>query len=215
MIQSQNQVMEKLKDECHSLTEKLEESSNRHKHERASLREENAMLMDKLEQLWKIQKQQQQHLLVASSEQALHEQMMTHMPETPLSHRFIPDPNSMTLSSTTLSNINSTNLNPAMTNINLGQANSSISLSSVNKNTNLNPTNSSISLSSANTSTNMNPTNSSISLSPVSQPPVNLSVPRSHFSHLSLSSWRHEVVEPLPPPPPPLTLEDLATDSDS
>ena len=31
MIQSQNQVMEKLKDECHSLTEKLEESSTRHK----------------------------------------------------------------------------------------------------------------------------------------------------------------------------------------
>jgi hypothetical protein len=34
------------------------------------------MLMDKLEQLWKIQKQQQ-HLLVASSEQALHEQVST------------------------------------------------------------------------------------------------------------------------------------------
>jgi hypothetical protein len=44
--------------------------------ERASLREDNAMLMDKLEQLWKIQQQQQQHL-VASSEQALHEQVST------------------------------------------------------------------------------------------------------------------------------------------
>ncbi|KAJ4442095.1 hypothetical protein ANN_11961 [Periplaneta americana] len=32
MIQSQNQVMEKLKDECHSLTQRLEESSARHKH---------------------------------------------------------------------------------------------------------------------------------------------------------------------------------------
>nr|CAD7257901.1 unnamed protein product [Timema shepardi] len=31
MIQSQNQVMEKLKDECHLLTQKLEESSVRHK----------------------------------------------------------------------------------------------------------------------------------------------------------------------------------------
>ncbi|CAG2054141.1 unnamed protein product [Timema podura] len=30
MIQSQNQVMEKLKDECHLLTQKLEESSVRH-----------------------------------------------------------------------------------------------------------------------------------------------------------------------------------------
>jgi hypothetical protein len=33
------------------------------------------MLMDKLGQLWEIQKQQQQHLLVASSEQAPHEQV--------------------------------------------------------------------------------------------------------------------------------------------
>jgi hypothetical protein len=33
--------------------------------------------MDKLEQLWKIQKQQQQQHLVASSEQALHEQVST------------------------------------------------------------------------------------------------------------------------------------------
>ncbi|GFG39581.1 hypothetical protein Cfor_01011 [Coptotermes formosanus] len=75
MIQSQNQVMEKLKDECHSLTEKLEESSTRHKRERACLREDNAMLMDKLGQLWEIQKQQQQHhLLVANSEQATYEQ---------------------------------------------------------------------------------------------------------------------------------------------
>jgi hypothetical protein len=51
-----------------------------HRHERASLREDNAMLMDKLGQLWEIQKQQQQqqqqqHLLVASSEQAPHEQV--------------------------------------------------------------------------------------------------------------------------------------------
>jgi hypothetical protein len=36
------------------------------------------MLMDKLGQLWEIQKQQQQHhLLVASSEQAPHEQVST------------------------------------------------------------------------------------------------------------------------------------------
>ncbi|PSN34350.1 hypothetical protein C0J52_17268 [Blattella germanica] len=57
MIQSQNQVMEKLKQECHSLTEKLEESSTRHKRERVSLRQENVMLMDKLERLWEVQKQ--------------------------------------------------------------------------------------------------------------------------------------------------------------
>lgn len=31
MIQSQNQVMAKLKDECHNLTQRLEESSERHK----------------------------------------------------------------------------------------------------------------------------------------------------------------------------------------
>jgi hypothetical protein len=31
MIQSQNQVMAKLKDECHNLTQRLEESSARHK----------------------------------------------------------------------------------------------------------------------------------------------------------------------------------------
>jgi hypothetical protein len=46
-----------------------------HRQERAYLREDNAMLMDKLGQLWEIQKQQQQHLLVASSEQAPHEQV--------------------------------------------------------------------------------------------------------------------------------------------
>ncbi|XP_021932237.1 serologically defined colon cancer antigen 8 homolog isoform X3 [Zootermopsis nevadensis] len=187
MIQSQNQVMEKLKDECHSLTEKLEESSNRHKRERACLREDNAMLMDKLGQLWEIQKQQQP-LLVASSEQAPHEQMMTPMPETPLSHRFIQDLNSMNLSSTTLSNISITNLNP------------------VNNSTNQIP---------VNISTSLSPLNSSISLNPMHQLPVRLSRQKSHSPHLSLSPRRHEVVDPLPPPPPPLTLEDLATDSDS
>lgn len=43
--------------------------------ERACLREDNAMLMDKLGQLWEIQKQQQQHHLVVNSEQAPHEQV--------------------------------------------------------------------------------------------------------------------------------------------
>lgn len=125
---------------------------------------------------------------------------MTHMPETLLSHRFIPD-----LNSTTYSSINSTNLNPASTNMNFSQANSNISLSPVN-NTNPNPTNSSTSLNQATISTNVNLMN---------QPPVRLSRPRSHYPHLSLSTRRHEIVDPLPPPPPPLTLEDLATDSDS
>ena len=126
--------------------------------------------------------------------------MMTHMPETLLSRRFIPD-----LNSTTFSSINSTNLNPASTNMNFSQANSTISLSPVNSNTNPNSTNSNTSLNQATMSTNVNLMN---------QPPVRLSRPRSHY-HLSLSPRRHEIVDPLPPPPPPLTLEDLATDSDS
>ena len=130
---------------------------------------------------------------------------MTHMPETLLSHRFIPD-----LKSTTYSSINSTNLNPASTSMNFSQANSNISLSPVNSNTNPKPTNSSTSLNQTTISTNVNLMN---------QPPVRLSRPRSHYPHLSLSLRRHEIVDPLPPPPPPppppLTLEDLATDSDS
>ncbi|XP_063223775.1 serologically defined colon cancer antigen 8 homolog isoform X2 [Bacillus rossius redtenbacheri] len=52
MIQSQNQVMEKLKDECHLLTQKLEEASLRHKEERMGLKQENAGLTRRLEQLW-------------------------------------------------------------------------------------------------------------------------------------------------------------------
>jgi hypothetical protein len=46
-----------------------------YRRERACLREDNVVLMDKLGQLWEIQKQQQQHLLVASSEQTPHEQV--------------------------------------------------------------------------------------------------------------------------------------------
>jgi len=121
------------------------------------------------------------------------------MPETPLSHRFIPDLNSMIPSSTALSNISSTNLNPA---------NSSTNLSPANITTNPNPANSSI---------NLSPLNDIISLYPMNQLPMRLPRLRSHCPHLSLSPRRHEVVDvlPPPPPPPPLTLEDLATDSDS
>lgn len=145
--------------------------------------------------------------------------MMTHMPETLLSRRFIPG-----LNSTTLSSISSTNLKPASSNMNLSQANSNISLNPVSSNTNPNPVNSSTSLNQATISTNLNlmnsiinpsPLKNSISLNPMNQPPVRLSRPRSHYPHLSLSPPRHEIVDPLPPPLPPLTLEDLATDSDS
>ncbi|XP_067006840.2 uro-adherence factor A isoform X2 [Anabrus simplex] len=52
MIQSQNQLMEKLKDECRTLTQKLEDSSARHKEEKSTLREENAVLLGKLEKIW-------------------------------------------------------------------------------------------------------------------------------------------------------------------
>ncbi|KAF4523449.1 hypothetical protein B566_EDAN010382 [Ephemera danica] len=51
MIESQNQVMAKLKDECHTLTQRLEDSSARHKQERQLLREENDMLLNSCEVL--------------------------------------------------------------------------------------------------------------------------------------------------------------------
>ncbi|XP_065343334.1 serologically defined colon cancer antigen 8 homolog isoform X3 [Cloeon dipterum] len=49
MIQSQNQVMAKLKDECHNLTQRLEESSSRHKQEMAGLQSNVNYLTEKLE----------------------------------------------------------------------------------------------------------------------------------------------------------------------
>ncbi|XP_054283027.1 serologically defined colon cancer antigen 8 homolog isoform X2 [Macrosteles quadrilineatus] len=52
MIQSQAQLVDKLKDECHSLTEKLEDTSMRHKETRNSLREENEKLLGRLASVW-------------------------------------------------------------------------------------------------------------------------------------------------------------------
>ncbi|XP_075213786.1 serologically defined colon cancer antigen 8 homolog, partial [Lycorma delicatula] len=49
MIQSQTQLMEKLKDECHSLTVKLDECSARHKEEMAGLQNNIDYLNNKLE----------------------------------------------------------------------------------------------------------------------------------------------------------------------
>ncbi|CAB3370974.1 Hypothetical predicted protein [Cloeon dipterum] len=49
MIQSQNQVMAKLKDECHNLTQRLEESSSRHKLEKSNLRDECNWLRQRCE----------------------------------------------------------------------------------------------------------------------------------------------------------------------
>ncbi|XP_059480044.1 serologically defined colon cancer antigen 8 homolog isoform X3 [Neocloeon triangulifer] len=49
MIQSQNQVMAKLKDECHNLTQRLEESSMRHKQEMVGLQSNINYLTEKLE----------------------------------------------------------------------------------------------------------------------------------------------------------------------
>ncbi|GJQ84229.1 hypothetical protein Trydic_g2897 [Trypoxylus dichotomus] len=52
MIHSQNQLMDKLSNECHVLTEKLEEANTRHKRESGRLRDENDELMRKLETVW-------------------------------------------------------------------------------------------------------------------------------------------------------------------
>uniref|UniRef100_A0A1B6ICZ9 Uncharacterized protein n=2 Tax=Homalodisca liturata TaxID=320908 RepID=A0A1B6ICZ9_9HEMI len=52
MIQSQSQLMEKLKGECHTLTEKLEDTSLRHKEAKSSLREENEKLVERLAGVW-------------------------------------------------------------------------------------------------------------------------------------------------------------------
>ncbi|XP_054283029.1 serologically defined colon cancer antigen 8 homolog isoform X4 [Macrosteles quadrilineatus] len=49
MIQSQAQLVDKLKDECHSLTEKLEDTSMRHKQEMASLQSNIDYLNSKLQ----------------------------------------------------------------------------------------------------------------------------------------------------------------------
>lgn len=49
MIQSQNDVVAKLKDECHLLTEKLEEASTRHKKEMVGLQNKIDVLNEKLE----------------------------------------------------------------------------------------------------------------------------------------------------------------------
>ncbi|XP_069698433.1 serologically defined colon cancer antigen 8 homolog isoform X3 [Periplaneta americana] len=187
MIQSQNQVMEKLKDECHSLTQRLEESSARHKCERAGLREDNAMLLDKLGRLWEIQKQQRRHL-VDSSELAPHQQMTTPTPETPLSHSSMQEQSNtthsnMTPSSTNLTNpkpvnsstklstnqilVNSTRLTPVSSSTNLNPVNSTTNLNPVNSNTNLNPVSSSTNLNPVNRSTNLNPLSSSTNLNPV------------------------------------------------
>ncbi|KAK9694779.1 Centrosomal colon cancer autoantigen protein family [Popillia japonica] len=52
MIHSQNQLMDKLSDDCHVLTQKLEEANIRHKRDSCRLRDENDELMRKLETVW-------------------------------------------------------------------------------------------------------------------------------------------------------------------
>ncbi|RZF33151.1 hypothetical protein LSTR_LSTR004837 [Laodelphax striatellus] len=52
MIQSQTQLMEKLKDECQMLTRKLEDCTTRHKRDKSSLKEQNEKLVDRLSRVW-------------------------------------------------------------------------------------------------------------------------------------------------------------------
>ncbi|XP_039280776.1 serologically defined colon cancer antigen 8 homolog isoform X4 [Nilaparvata lugens] len=52
MIQSQTQLMEKLKDECQMLTRRLEDCTTRHKRDRSSLKDQNEKLVDRLSRVW-------------------------------------------------------------------------------------------------------------------------------------------------------------------
>ncbi|XP_046400199.1 serologically defined colon cancer antigen 8 homolog isoform X2 [Ischnura elegans] len=84
MIQSQNQVVAKLKDECHLLTQKLEDASARHKSERANLRNDNSLLAEKLKSIWRVSESLQAQCLEHT---ALYNQMSQRLEEMELHER--------------------------------------------------------------------------------------------------------------------------------
>ncbi|XP_049773860.1 serologically defined colon cancer antigen 8 homolog isoform X1 [Schistocerca cancellata] len=203
MIQSQNLVMEKLREECHSLTKKLEDSSARHKEEKTALKGENVNLLGKLEQVWKNYKELQKEniKLNASDELSAEKEIQaTHLERSKMKRETGGLKQDSMIHNKAMKNKSSTLPTNSMSN-QKNMVTKQNSSSNSMKNSNLYNHSSSSSRINNNSNSIQNTEHTNLHMSKTQA--------SSSLDHLLLSPWRREVAVP------PLTLEDLATDSDS